>query len=61
MSKTPKEKPKVYLYRQDDNNNKYLIGRYSIAKANQLKAKLERKKHKQTYWVEENLRKDIIC
>jgi len=40
------------LWRQDDNGNRFLVGRYGIRSAAEAKlAELSRVLHKQTYWI----------
>ena len=42
------------LWRQDDNGQRFLVGRYSTrTTAEQQLATLSRAVHKQTYWIEE--------
>lgn len=44
------------LWRQDDNGQRFLIGRYAdLDEARRRLAELTRSQHKQMYWIDESL------
>lgn len=51
-----------YLYRQDINDNIFLMDKFSDKdKAERQAEKFIKRGHHQTYWVENVLRDDIVC
>ena len=45
---------RIFLWRQDDNGNRFLIGDFSDRTAAEARlAELTRSLHKQTYWISE--------
>ena len=53
MSTTPPLEPPWVLWRQDDNGNRFVVATFDDQKAAEAALRaFERKKHKQTYWID---------